>query len=88
MVITLVAEELCIKAVTAAPIPTPAKRLLEIFPNSFFRPLPVVFSSPSLSIFIPLMNTPHPINKASRLKNISIMGLLLFTYLVYKKGNI
>ena len=60
MTITEVAEELWIMAVTAAPMPTPEKRLPQILPSSFFIPEPALFSSASLIKFIPTIKIPTP----------------------------
>ena len=57
---TVVAEELWMIAVVRAPTPTPAKRLLVIFPSTFFILLPAAFSRLTPMIFIPYINTARP----------------------------
>ena len=67
--ITVVAADDWIIAVTEAPMPTPAKRLLLILPSKDFILLPAIFSRLDESIFIPAMKTPLPASRAKIQRN-------------------
>ena len=59
-IMTVVAEELLMMAVTAAPIPTPAKRLLETLASMVRMLEPAARSRLEPIVFIPIMNTVMP----------------------------
>ena len=75
---TVVAALDWIKAVTVAPIPTPAKRFLVILPISCFIPGPATFCKDEERKFIPTMNTPIPANRLKILVNISMLTRVLY----------
>ena len=62
MAIILVAALLWINAVTAAPIPKPARRLFLIFLSNLLKPGPVDFFKPEDIMFMPTINTAAPTN--------------------------
>ena len=69
--ITVVADEDCITAVTAAPSKKPLKVLLVIFSRVFSSLPPENFSRPSPIVFIPNKKSARPL-RSCRTENISI----------------
>ena len=69
---TVVAEELCITAVTPAPTAIPAKRLELILLNTFLSLLPAMDSSDSLKILRAIKKTPKPPRRVSIISNVGM----------------
>ena len=74
--ITVVAEELCIAAVTTKPNSSPLKTLLVIFSRVFSNRPPDSFSNPDPSVVIPYKNSASPPAKLIMLKTFSIYSHL------------